>query len=80
MKGANLANGASNIKRRELDFYPTPPAVTHALMQYLKLPACRIWEPACGNGAMSNVIAEYGHTVISSDLRETGYGEGGWSF
>lgn len=80
MKAANLANSSTDNKRRELDYYPTPPDVTHALMRFLDLAPCTIWEPACGNGAMSDVLAQYGHTVISSDLRNTGYGDSGIDF
>ena len=80
MNGANLANGSKTAKRRELDFYPTPPEATHALMRFLKLPICRIWEPACGDGAMSKVLSSYGHKVVSTDLRDTGFGEGGVDF
>lgn len=78
MEGVTLANNATG-KRRALDFYPTPPDATHALMRflkrYLKTP-CTIWEPACGDGSMSNVLEQYGHSVISSDIQHTGYGEG----
>lgn len=80
MKATSLANGATTEKRRELDFYPTPPEVTHALMIFLELSPRKIWEPACGDGAMSRVLELYGHEVISSDLRESGYGEGGVDF
>jgi hypothetical protein len=75
--GVALASSGPQTNRRELDFYPTPPDVTHALMLFLPLPASRIYEPACGDGAMSRVIEAYGHTVISSDLRHTSYGTGG---
>ena len=80
MKALNLANSSTNNKRRELDYYPTPPDVTHALMCFLKLDLCQIWEPACGNGAMSEVLKQYGHDVYSTDLRQTGYGVGGVDF
>lgn len=80
MDGLILSN-ASNKKRRELDFYPTPPDVTHALLSFLNIPTNYIvWEPACGNGAMSEVIMEYGYGVISTDIRQTGYGMGGIDF
>ena len=78
---AALANGGVKEFRRELDFYPTPPDVTHALMRFLNLPICEtIWEPACGIGSMSEVIKSYGYSVISTDLRDTGYGTGGKDF
>lgn len=80
MKALNLANSSTNNKRRELDYYPTPVDVTSALMRFLKLPPLTIWEPACGNGAMSKVLELFGHTVISTDLRHMGYGEGGIDF
>ena len=64
-----LHSGSPNGReRRELDFYPTPPEVTHALMQFLKLPPMTIWEPACGDKSMSNVLEGYGHNVISTDI------------
>ena len=80
MKALNLANNSTSNKRRELDYYPTPPNVTHALMRFLELEKCSIWEPACGDGSMSNVLTKYGHDVFSSDIRETGYGQGGIDF
>lgn len=70
-------------KRKAADFYPTPPDVTAALMEFLSLePGKYIWEPACGDGAMSEVIKGYGHEVYATDLREdSGYGqEGGLDF
>ena len=80
MQALNLANNSTTNARRELDFYPTPPDVTHALMKFLDLAPCTIWEPACGDGAMAEVLKQYAHTVLCSDLRETGYGEGGVDF
>lgn len=80
MEALNLANNSTTNKRRELDYYPTPPDVTHALMRFLSLEQCRVWEPACGDGAMAKVLAEYGHDVFASDIRETGYGQGGVDF
>ena len=76
MNGTMLANGGRKEKRRELDFYPTPPEVTHALMRRFEWPKMKVWEPACGDGSMSEVLKTYGHDVFSSDLRNTGYGKG----
>jgi len=43
--------------RRELDFYPTPPEATIALMEFLNLHRdSRVLEPACGNGAIFECI------------------------
>lgn len=80
MEALNLANSSTTSKRRELDFYPTPPDVTHALMRFLDFRPITIWEPACGDGAMADVLKTYAHNVICTDLRDTGYGEGGIDF
>jgi hypothetical protein len=39
-----------------------------------------IWEPACGDGAMSEVLKTTGCTVISTDLYDRGYGTAGQDF
>jgi hypothetical protein len=75
MKALNLANASTANSRRALDFYPTPPDATHALMLFLGRTFKTIWEPACGDGAMSNVLLHYAECVLSSDLRDTGAGE-----
>ena len=77
---AALASGGKKDNRRELDFYPTPPDVTEALLRFLNLSPCDVWEPACGDGAMSRVLEAAGHSVHSSDIRKTGYGCGGVNF
>ena len=80
MKGLTIANGGDKNKRRKLDFYPTPPDATHVLMQFLNLDPCKVWECACGNGAMAEVIKEYNHSVISTDISATEYGVSGVDF
>lgn len=86
MSAVSLANGGDQSKRRELDFYPTPPEATHALMQFLfenniVNESFLVWEPACGDGAMSDVIGEYVQAVHASDIRITGYSlDGGIDF
>ena len=80
MEAVQLATGGDKSKRRELDFYPTPPEVTRALLDFWRLPRGVIWEPACGDGAMSRVLEDYGYGVISSDLRDSGYGDSGVDF
>ena len=39
-----------------------------------------IWEPACGDGAISKVLEAAGYRVISTDLVDRGYGCGGQDF
>jgi hypothetical protein len=61
------------------DFYPTPAWATHALMLNEKFEGL-IWEPACGDGAMSKVIKKYNENVLSTDLNNQGYGTYGYNF
>jgi hypothetical protein len=61
------------------DFYPTPRWATFALIESEKFEG-DIWEPACGDGAMSEVLAETGNRIVSSDLYDRGYGEAGQDF
>lgn len=80
-KNSLLLNGApGKSRRRDLDFYPTPAEVTIALLEFLKLPKSVIWEPACGNGAMSKILEHYQHTVISTDIATESYGMPGNNF
>jgi hypothetical protein len=39
-----------------------------------------IWEPASGEGAIANVLADAGHKVVSTDLVEYGFGISGIDF
>lgn len=77
-----IVGAQKNYARKPADFYPTPPDVTHALLDFLQLPAgTTAWEPACGDGAMSCVLEARGFKVRSTDLREdSGYGVGGVDF
>lgn len=61
------------------DFFPTPRWATFALADNEKFSG-EIWEPACGDGAMSQVFEEAGSKVFSSDLFDRGYGESGIDF
>jgi hypothetical protein len=61
------------------DFYPTPGWATFALIENEPFRG-GIWECACGDGAMSQVLAETGNKIESSDLYDRGYGEVGHDF
>lgn len=61
------------------DFFPTPKWATHALVDN-EVFTGDIWECACGDGSMSDVLETTGNKVISSDLYDRGYGEGGVDF
>jgi len=58
------------------DFVPTPKRVTEALLRYESFTG-NIYEPCCGNGAISNVLQENGYSVESSDLHDYGFGKVG---
>lgn len=61
-----------------LDFFPTPPWATRALLEHVFDPA---WsplktarEPACGRGDMARPLAEYFDHVDASDVHAYGFG------
>jgi hypothetical protein len=61
------------------DYFPTPEWATHALIDNEHFVG-DIWEPACGDGAMSRVLEKNGNLVTSSDLFDRGYGDAGIDF
>lgn len=66
-----------------LDFFPTPPWATRALLGKLSLSiqaedVC--WEPACGAGHMSDVLAEQPWRVFASDVFDYGHSDAIGSF
>ncbi|MEL6473975.1 MAG: hypothetical protein AAFQ21_07810 [Pseudomonadota bacterium] len=63
-----------------LEFYPTPPWATRALLEYVLALEGELvaWEPASGEGDMARPLGEYFHTVYRSDVFD--YGRGGHVF
>jgi hypothetical protein len=55
------------------DFYPTPPEAVEALLNVENFSG-NIWEPACGDGAICEVLKAHGYTTIATDLVDRGYG------
>jgi hypothetical protein len=55
------------LAERGHDLYSTPSVAVEALLRVESLPR-RIWEPACGRGAIVNVLRAHGHEVVASDL------------
>jgi hypothetical protein len=49
------------------DLYETPPLAVEALLRAETLPQ-RLWEPACGRGAMVRALRGAGFSVFSSNL------------
>ncbi len=61
------------------DFFPTPAWATEALIDNERFDG-DLWECACGNGAMSEVLENASSNVYSSDLFDRGYGDAGIDF
>jgi hypothetical protein len=63
-----------------LDFFPTPPWATRAVLPLLAelstqpLAALTCWEPACGEGHMAAPLMEAFHFVAASDVWPYGFG------
>lgn len=68
--GSRICGGNTAYKRNSSDFYPTPPDVTIALLDFLGIPKDqKIWEPACGENHMVNAIKKCGYDAIGTDIR-----------
>lgn len=67
------SEGISNTSiREENDFYATDPKAMYKLLEYESFDK-NIWEPACGEGNLSEVLKEHGYNVYSTDLIDRGY-------
>jgi surface antigen len=71
---ARLIGAPGGGERQKDDFYATPETSTQALLRAESFDG-DIWEPACGDGAISKVLEANGYRVASSDLVDRGYGE-----
>lgn len=74
--------GASNHsdKEREIDdFYATDPHALEIFLEKLNEDDIKlhkkVWECACGQGHLSEVLKKYGYDVYSTDKVDRGYGE-----
>lgn len=73
--GSAMAGGKGRLattERRELDFYPTEPEATQALL-LAELPAMRmhgsaVWECCGRGGAIANVIRPHGLDIFATDI------------
>ena len=67
--GSRICGGNTAYKRNASDYYPTPPDATQALLDFLKLQqGTKIWEPACGEGHMVEVLRGNGLDVVGTDI------------
>lgn len=64
-------SGRAPLSDRGDDLYETPPEAVRALLAAEQVPA-RIWEPACGPGAIVKVLRASGREVIAGDLVDYG--------
>lgn len=62
--------------RSDHDFYRTGAIAVRRLLAVESFPGC-VWEPACGQGDISDVLSQAGLDVLSSDLIDRDYGTGG---
>lgn len=76
---ARRAIHISGYERETRDFYATPPEVTRALLGHIRFRG-PVWEPCCGDGAMSSVLAAHGYHVHSTDIVDRGFGIPGVDF
>lgn len=67
---SQILGGNPGGRRSEVDFYPTPPEVTEALLRAIGLRNRVVWEPACGEGDMAEVIRKHGNHVIATDIQK----------
>jgi hypothetical protein len=66
-RGSNTGVAMSPHAERNDDFYPTPECAVRALLKVESFSG-PIWECACGNGAIVNVLRQTGHKVIATNL------------
>ena len=70
---------SETAEREKNDFYATDPKAMYKLLEYETFNK-NIWEPACGEGNLSEVLKENGYNVYSTDLIDRGYGEDHYNF
>lgn len=72
MKGKNYANRKPESERPSNDFYPTPSCMVKELVKSGFFPndkGIKIFDPCCGEGAICNVLRNYGYkNFVEEDL------------
>lgn len=80
--GVFVTLGASNhtiTEREQNDYYATDPKALELLLEVESF-SDNVWECACGEGHLSKVLLEHGHTVWSTDLVDRSFGDGQLDF
>jgi adenine-specific DNA methylase len=81
LNGTSLVGGSVNFKRVDNDFYATDPKSVLSLLEVEDFNNGIILEPCCGQGHISKTLEKHTNSkVISRDLIDRGYGEGGQDF
>ena len=84
MKSGLMLGVNPNAIRQTEDFYATDPNALRLFINRFGKDnneiAQNVWEPACGQGHLAEVLEEYGHKVLATDLVNRGYGKGGIDF
>jgi len=71
INGARALQATRKEPDDSLDYFPTPPWATRALLEAapaIVLHGARVWEPACGEGHIAGVLQEFGAHVLSTDV------------
>ena len=58
--------------REKNDFYATDPRAMEDLLKFETFNR-NVWEPACGEGNLSEILKKHGYNVFSTDLIDRGY-------
>lgn len=78
------ASNHSDKEREKNDFYATDPYALEIFLDKLEEDGIKlhenIWECACGQGHLSEVLKARGYCVVSSDLINRGYGKSNIDF
>lgn len=74
------ATAPTRVEPDGLDYFPTPPWATRALLEDVLFEQLGIdshdfsrqlvWEPACGEGHMSGVLDEYTEALVATDVHD----------
>lgn len=75
ISGALGVSSDPNHIREANDYYATEPKAVELLLQLEKFDN-NIWECACGEGHISNILEQNGHNVRSTDLINRNFGKG----